>query len=500
MDKKAPAKHSKTPVDDSDKTAMTRIAEPKRRYGKPSPRAARSDAGDSDETLIVNAPKAIDADKTVLTTDDATRVTSDTEVVQTNLAAELRRDVVKEGVELDVGSRIRGRFVLKQRLGEGGMGSVFKALDLRKKEAGDTNPYIAIKLLNNEFEKHPKAFVSLQREAKKTQELAHPNIVTVYDFDRDGSAVFLTMEELHGWALKDVMRGKTEIVLTHKDRLRIIEEIAQGLAYAHSKGIVHSDLKPANIFYCKNGRIKILDFGIARAANEELYQDGFDAGELGALTYPYASPEMIRFEPPHPSDDIYALGIISAELLGAGHPFKGMDAKRAEQKGLAPNLPKLRNKLLVKQVRNALLFDRTKRTQDAAIFLKRFQSAIAMPMRLGIVFLVLLAAGVANYFYIQSIDTGVVEFSEIPIEQQEKFRAFLDEGRTALRFKDLQGAVINFNEAFKIHGTNSDIIQAKEEVIQILDRNIQNAESTEQRDLFMEQREQVKNYEAFAEE
>ncbi len=82
---------------------------------------------------------------------------------------------------------IRDRFVLEDPLGKGGMGTVFRARDLRKEEAQDRNPYVAIKILNEDFKRHPRSLQALQREARKSQTLAHPNIVTVYDFDRDGA-------------------------------------------------------------------------------------------------------------------------------------------------------------------------------------------------------------------------------------------------------------------------------------------------------------------------
>ena len=86
-----------------------------------------------------------------------------------------------------MGDVLNGRFVLEERVGSGGMSTVYKALDRRKLEADDRNPYVAVKVLNVEFRSHPQSLIALQREAKKSQSLAHPNIVRVYDFDRDGT-------------------------------------------------------------------------------------------------------------------------------------------------------------------------------------------------------------------------------------------------------------------------------------------------------------------------
>ncbi len=278
--------------------------------------------------------------------------------------------------EINVGSVIRRRFVLKSVLGQGGMGAVYQALDLIREAAGDENPFVAIKLLSGSFREHPHAFLTLQREAKKTQELAHPNIVTVYDFDREDDIVYLTMEQLSGAPLLDIIQGKTAHTLSYAQKIDIIQRIARGLAYAHSKGIVHSDLKPANLFLTDNGNVKILDFGIARAVNTELYQDSFDASQLGALTMSYASPEMIRGEPPHPSDDIYALGIIMCELLGGVHPFNCKDASTAIENNLVPSIPKLTNPLLHHCISHALRFERAARIEDANMLLNKLNTAI----------------------------------------------------------------------------------------------------------------------------
>ncbi|WP_086929271.1 serine/threonine-protein kinase [Agarilytica rhodophyticola] len=400
--------------------------------------------------------------------------------------------------EIDVGSVIRDRFVLQEVLGRGGMGAVYRALDLIKKEAGDDKPYIAIKLLTGGFRDHPHAFVTLQREARKTQELAHPNIVTVYDFDREEDVVYLTMEQLSGAPLIDVIKGKTNKFLDDKEKLDIIEQIAKGLAYAHTKGIVHSDLKPANIFLTDDGVIKILDFGIARAANKELYQDSFDAGQLGALTLSYASPEMIRFEPPHPCDDIYALGIIICEIMGGPHPFDRKDAKTAFEEKLSPKIPEIKNPFLKKCLLDTLSLERDSRIPDASVFLKRFNNANSAPKRIASITAIIVLAIIANFFYIQTIEVESVPFSSLPKEQQTQFYELLEQGNTALKFKDMQGAVAKFNSAFEIHGTNDDIKKAKKKVVAIFKENLDKAGDEKSKEFLKSQLNDLKRYPAFA--
>ena len=194
---------------------------------------------------------------------DATLVNAETPLTHINMhLLPESTPASKQLTSVDIGDTIKNRFVLDDLLGKGGMGSVYRALDLRKKEAGDNKPYIALKLLGDDFKHHPHALITLQREARKTQELAHPNIVTVYDFDRDGDLIYLTMEELKGKSLDELL-ADSETILSLKQKLDILQQIAQGLAYAHSKGIVHSDLKPANIFITDKNIVKILDFGMS---------------------------------------------------------------------------------------------------------------------------------------------------------------------------------------------------------------------------------------------
>lgn len=120
--------------------------------------------------------------------------------------------------------------------------------------------------MGQNFKDHPQAFVSLQQEAVKSQKLAHPNIVTVHDFDRDGSTIFMTMELLKGDPLDSLLR--LEAPFSKEVAMRYFNDLCSGLDYAHKRGLIHSDFKPGNIFVTTGGTVKILDFGIARAANK----------------------------------------------------------------------------------------------------------------------------------------------------------------------------------------------------------------------------------------
>jgi len=236
-----------------------------------------------------------------------------------------------------VGSVVRERFVLEQVIGSGGMGIVFRARDLRRDEAQDRHPHVAIKFLAPEFKRHPDALRALQREARKAQRLAHPNIGSVYDFDRDGSNVYLVMELLEGQPLSDLVKAHAGTGLPRGQALHVVEEAAIALAHAHSKGVIHSDFKPSNVFMTNAGEAKVIDFGIARAARSgaagggDVTQTVFDAAKLGAATLAYASPEqLLGVGDPDPRDDIYSLAVVAYELLAGRHPFNRRSALEAQ--------------------------------------------------------------------------------------------------------------------------------------------------------------------------
>lgn len=287
--------------------------------------------------------------------------------------------------QAESGRLLKKRFVLEDVLGSGGMGVVYKARDLRKVEAEDSNPYIAAKILGKNFVEHPRAFVTLQQEAVKSQKLAHPNIVTVHDFDRDGSTIFMTMELLKGDPLDGLLR--LEAPFSKETCLRYFSELCSGLEYAHKRGLIHSDLKPENIFITAGGTVKILDFGIARAASQEQQGSNFDVGKLGALTPAYATLEMINGEPPSFSDDIYALACVLYIMLTGKHPYQRLSAAEAQAKNLKAARPSVLNNREWQALNQALSFTKAKRPATIAEFRAAFmpEKRSGVPKVLGAV-------------------------------------------------------------------------------------------------------------------
>lgn len=315
-------------------------------------------------------------------------------------------DQVKE-----VGDTLNGRFVLEECLGVGGMGTVYKALDLRKLEASDRRPYIAIKVLNLQFRGNPKSLIALQREAKKAQALGHRNIVTVYDFDRDGPVVYLTMEYLSGKPLSRILRAPEFKGMPYAEALPIFTGMANALAYAHERGFVHCDFKPANVFLTDTGEVKVIDFGIARVfqrPEEETDATIFDPGSLGALTPAYASPEMLEHREPDPRDDIYALGCTTYELLTGRHPFDRVPATQARSSGLKPQRPEGLGTRQWRALRTSLAFEREARMPTVTRFLREFggtEKHTGMPgaaLKAAVSAGVLAVVAAGGYFYASS--------------------------------------------------------------------------------------------------
>jgi serine/threonine protein kinase len=282
--------------------------------------------------------------------------------------------------KIEPGSVLKDRFKLDDVLGIGGMGTVYRGRDLIKVEARDKNPFVALKVLNEDFKRHPDSFIALQREASRQQKLAHPNIATVYDFDRTrGGTVFLTMELLEGEPLNTFIKKKVRPKggLPFDEAFPMIEGLGNALIYAHEHSIVHSDFKPGNCFQTKDGVMKVLDFGIARAVKNPGQGDGektlFDPGKLGALTPAYASAEMLEGEEPDPRDDLYALACVAYELLTGKHPFNKLPANSARDNNLVPAPVKGLKRKQMKGLMRGLAFAREDRSQNVAEFLEQLE-------------------------------------------------------------------------------------------------------------------------------
>jgi hypothetical protein len=232
-----------------------------------------------------------------------------------------------------------GGYRLLRVLGQGGMGVVFAAEDLK------LNRPIAIKIMRPELAVGATARERFLREARAAAALQHDHIVTVYHVDEANGMLFLTMPLLQGESLTD--RLKRERALPVVEVLRIGREVAAGLAAAHDIGLIHRDIKPANLWLEKTGRVKILDFGLARAArdNAQLTQEGAVVG-----TPAYMAPEQAQGNPVDARADLFSLGSVLYRLATGQQPFRGKDTvstllslvrdQPAPPRALNPTLPR----------------------------------------------------------------------------------------------------------------------------------------------------------------
>ena len=269
-----------------------------------------------------------------------------------------------------VGSVLRDRFLLQKRVSGGSMGVVYKALDRRLAEAGETEHWVAIKILSPALSRNGNALRALQQEASKGRNLSHPNIVRFIDFDRDDDLYFIVMEWLDGKTLAEVLDTPRTKKLEIDEALEMIRQVGKALEYAHRCGIVHADVKPGNIMLQRDGTAKLFDFGVARVWQKaEAGGADFDPGVLGALTPAYSSMQVITGETPVPADDVFSLACLLYRLIAGYRVFGPRNAAEACEEGMTPQpLPGL-SKQQWEAVRKALSYTRVTRFESIAAFL-----------------------------------------------------------------------------------------------------------------------------------
>jgi len=274
---------------------------------------------------------------------------------------------------VQVGSLLRDRFLLQERVSGGSMGVVFKALDRRLAEAESDEPWVAIKVLSPILAKNAQALRALQQEASKGRCLAHPNIVRFVDLDRDDELYFLIMEWLEGRTLADILDSTDAGSIDHDAAFRIVRQIGDALDYAHRCGIVHADVKPGNIMIMPNGDAKLFDFGVARVRQKQNEAE-FDPGVLGAMTPAYSSMQVLTGEEPVAADDVFALGCLLYRLLAGYRVFGPRNAAEASQEGMKPQQPQGVNEDHWRALKRALSYARVTRYQTVQEFIDALEA------------------------------------------------------------------------------------------------------------------------------
>jgi len=225
-------------------------------------------------------------------------------------AASYTRSVTTSTTDPLIGRLIDGRYQVLSRIARGGMATVYLATDLRLERR------VAVKVMHGHLADDHQFKQRFIQEARSAARLAHPNVVNVFDQGQDEDSAYLVMEYLPGITLRDLIQEHG--ALTGEQAIDIAEAVLSGLAAAHRAGIVHRDLKPENVLLADDGRIKIGDFGLARAASANT---ATGAALLGTIAY--LSPELVTRGIADARSDIYAVGIMMYEMLTGEQPYKG---------------------------------------------------------------------------------------------------------------------------------------------------------------------------------
>lgn len=262
-------------------------------------------------------------------------------------------------MRLGVGQRLGERYRIERELGEGGMGVVYLVAD--EQVPGER---FAVKVLKEDL--HPEALTLLREEVRKTRKLSHPNIVDVHSVNVDGPRFYVLMEYLEGKSLDALLDEEFGRGMSFSHAWPIIEDVGAALGNAHDHNVIHSDLKPANVFVTTSGRAKLLDFGIARVSRGPLLHA---SARVRALTPAYASCEMLEGREADRRDDIYSFACVIYEMLCGERPFGELTALEARDAGTGfsplEGLSQGQNTALAQ----ALALDREARTESVETLL-----------------------------------------------------------------------------------------------------------------------------------
>ena len=245
------------------------------------------------------------------------------------------------------GTILINRYQLEETLGSGGMSVVYRARDLTLERT------VAIKILRKDYSSNENFREQFHREAKAAANLTHPNIVTIHDFGLDAeNRLFIVMEYVPGIDLKDLMqrRGRFNI----DDAITLMVQACAGVGYAHRAGLVHCDIKPQNMLITPDNRLKVVDFGIARAL-ASIQPD--ERSEVVWGSPQYFSPEQAAGKAPSPSSDVYSLGVVLYEMITGQLPFISSDSKElarmhrqdmpASPRALNPKIPEALERIML---------------------------------------------------------------------------------------------------------------------------------------------------------
>jgi eukaryotic-like serine/threonine-protein kinase len=275
-----------------------------------------------------------------------------------------RRRAVRE---VSVGDVLRDRYRVRGVVGHGGMGTVFEATDEYRIDLPTTGRRLAVKVLHTAVTQREELLAELQREFQHLQLLSHPNIVRVHEFDRDGDVAFFTMELLNGALLGLVLQARNAIALPRPEALSVIRDVGAALSHAHSRGVIHGDVNPQNIFITNDGELRVLDFG----ASHKMLPDQRTSERSPVATPGYASCQLLEGQHPDARDDLFAFACVSYLLLSGEHPFPNRTAIEARTQRLRPRRPRGLTGPQWRALREGLHWERERRPADVRLWVDR---------------------------------------------------------------------------------------------------------------------------------
>ena len=316
-----------------------------------------------------------------------------------------------------------GKFEILSELGHGAMGKVYRARD------PVLDRFVALKTVAPGLLANEETLARFQREARAAAKLQHPNVVTIYELGETGSTVYIAMELLEGLDLSQVMVPQDRFSLEQK--IRMMVDVCRGLDYAHKQGVIHRDVKPANIRVAGDGTVKILDFGIARLVDSTMTQTGLVLG-----TPSYIAPEVLKGGRVDHRTDMWAVGVILYEMLVGRRPYEAKTITGLVYQIVHAPLPPIEAKglpeALLAAVTKALARDPRERFRDMTEMGRALQSALGL--------------------------SGPVEPDLDPALRQRAYERNYEDARRRLAEDDLTGALAAARRAQSLDPTGTAIV------------------------------------------
>lgn len=311
---------------------------------------------------------------------------------------------ISSGKKSDNVKLLAGRYELISVLGRGNICNNYKSID-RNKSTPDHDHFVTVKVLKRVFHSN-QDWVVFKSELSRYHELDHTNISHVTSLHRSGSTAYLLIEYLSGESLGQTIRSLDEKQMPVNKALNIVKQIGLALSHAHNKGLVHGDLKPANVFLTDKDEVKVMDFGLAHTlritARDKTDAPHYVPNNYSVSTPAYASPELLAEREPEPADDVYALACITYELLTGKHPFGRVRASGAQEFGLKLKYSDALTEAQWSSLQQAMTFDHNKRTSTVTEFLTGLEETEPGPSSRWIRWLVIFGLLASAVFFLVS--------------------------------------------------------------------------------------------------